>query len=55
MKKALDYQDSKDAIMFLKLWTKSNWKDFISENPSLLLHSTKKFIEYVEFKNEKST
>ena len=38
-------QDLKDAIRLLEAWTRSQWKDFIKEQPSPLMHNTKKFIE----------
>jgi len=41
-------QDLRDAIVLLKLWMKSEWKDFIQENPSVLSHHTKMFLESVE-------
>jgi hypothetical protein len=38
----------KDAVALLKAWTRSEWKDFIQEKPSPLMHNTKKFIESLE-------
>ena len=39
-----------DAILLLKAWTRSEWKDFIQDKESPLMHNTKKFIESVEVK-----
>ena len=41
-------QDLKEAVALLKAWTRSEWKDFIQENPSPLMHNTKKWLEGVE-------
>ena len=40
--------DLKDAVALLKAWTRSTWRDHIQEEPSPLMHNTKKFIEYIE-------
>jgi hypothetical protein len=42
--------DLKDAVTLLKAWTRSQWKDFIQEDQSPLMHNTKKFIESIEEK-----
>jgi hypothetical protein len=42
--------DLKDAVTLLKAWTRSQWKDFIQEDQSPLLHNTNKFIESIKEK-----
>ena len=39
------YSYTKEAVSFLRAWTRSTWEDFVKESPSPLMNNTKKWLE----------